>query len=84
MLTDPLAPYRLILSHWTLLRDAVAMAVRARYAAVADEPVPARFDLDQLMRADTSWRRKAAIAANRAMIATTIMISAGVLPLWKS
>jgi anti-sigma factor RsiW len=44
-------------------------AIRARYGAVADEPVPARFDLAQLMRTDTSWRQKAAIAAAIAFIA---------------
>ena len=30
---------------------AQADAIRARYGAIADEPVPARFDLDRLARA---------------------------------
>jgi anti-sigma factor RsiW len=38
-------------------------AIRARYGSVADEHVPARFDLDTLASTDRSWRRMAAIAA---------------------
>src|SRR5215469_9149621 len=38
-------------------------AIRARYGAVATEPVPARFDLDRLMRSGRSWRGWAAAAA---------------------
>ena len=38
-------------------------AIRARYGSVADETVPTRFDLDQMMKADRSWRKPAAAAA---------------------
>jgi anti-sigma factor RsiW len=38
-------------------------AIRARYGAVADEPVPARFDLDRLARGERKWTRLAAAAA---------------------
>ena len=42
---------------------AQADAIRARYGAIADEPVPARFDLDRLTRAGgRSWRAIAAAA----------------------
>lgn len=41
---------------------AQADAIRARYGAIADEPVPPRFDLDQLARASRKWPR-AAVAA---------------------
>ena len=42
---------------------AQADAIRARYGAVAAEPVPARFDLDKLARGARSWRAIAAAAA---------------------
>ncbi len=46
---------------------AQADAIRARYGAVANEPVPQRFNLDQLVRADRasgqSWMAMAAAAA---------------------
>jgi anti-sigma factor RsiW len=41
---------------------AQADAIRARYGAVADEPVPPRFDLDALARPARDWRRLAAAA----------------------
>src|SRR6266850_7283968 len=41
---------------------AQADAIRARYGAVAAEPVPARFDLDRLARAGRRWSRLAAAA----------------------
>ena len=44
-------------------------AIRTRYGAVADEPVPARFDLDQMLKVDRSWRRTAAAAAVSAFVA---------------
>ena len=44
-------------------------AIRTRYGAVADEPVPARFDLDQMLKVDRSWRRTAAAAAVIAFVA---------------
>jgi anti-sigma factor RsiW len=48
------------LNEWRSQKD----AIRTRYAAVADEPVPARFGLDRLMRAGSrSWRAIAAAAA---------------------
>jgi anti-sigma factor RsiW len=37
-------------------------AIRARYGAVADEPVPARFDLDRLARSRPAWVPLAAAA----------------------
>ena len=37
-------------------------AVRSRYGAVADEPVPARFDLARLSRSGLPWRTVAAAA----------------------
>jgi anti-sigma factor RsiW len=37
-------------------------AIRARYSAIALEPVPARFDLDKLARGAWSWRAVAAAA----------------------
>lgn len=43
-------------------------AIRARYAAVAHEPVPARFDLDRLAGPDQRWRRVAAAAVLAAFI----------------
>ncbi|TMJ01451.1 MAG: anti-sigma factor [Alphaproteobacteria bacterium] len=42
---------------------AQAEAIRARYGAVASEPVPPRFDLDRLTRANRKWPRLAAAAA---------------------
>ena len=42
---------------------AQADAIRARYGAIATEPVPARFDLDKLARSGRSWRTAAAVAA---------------------
>jgi anti-sigma factor RsiW len=41
---------------------AQADAIRARYGAVASEPVPARFDLDRLARRGRKWSRLAAAA----------------------
>ena len=43
--------------------QAQADAIRARYAAVADEPIPERFDVDRLVRQARPWRRYAAAAA---------------------
>ena len=49
---------------------AQAEAIRARYGAVANEPVPQRFKLDQLLRQDrSSGRSWAALAAAAAVIA---------------
>ncbi len=48
-------------------------AIRTRYGAVADEAVPARFDLDRLMSSDRSWLRTAAAAA----VATFLVGGAG-------
>lgn len=49
---------------------AQAEAIRARYGAIADEPVPARFDLEQIMRqGSTSRRSLVAFAAAAAVIA---------------
>jgi anti-sigma factor RsiW len=42
---------------------AQADAIRARYGAVAGEPVPPRFDLDRLARGERKWTRLAAAAA---------------------
>ena len=47
---------------------AQAEAVRARYGAVADEPVPARFDLAKLTRPRVPWRAIAAAAVLAAVI----------------
>lgn len=41
---------------------AQAEAVRTRYGAVAEEPVPKRFDLDALARSGRNWSRLAAAA----------------------
>lgn len=41
---------------------AQAEAIRARYGAVADEPVPARFDLDKLAHSGRRWTWLAAAA----------------------
>lgn len=43
-------------------------AIRARYGAAADEPVPSRFDLDQLAFPDRSWKRIAAGVAVAAFL----------------
>lgn len=48
---------------------AQADAIRARYGAVADEPVPPRFDLDRLARGGRSWRSYAAAAVLAAFLA---------------
>lgn len=42
---------------------AQATLIRARYAGVADEPVPARFDLDRLARPRRGWQAVVAAAA---------------------
>src|SRR6185436_7659884 len=47
---------------------AQADAIRARYGAAADEPVPARFDLDRLARQGRKWSRYAAAAAVAALL----------------
>src|SRR5262252_7768547 len=48
---------------------AQADAIRARYGAVASEPVSARFDLDRLARGARSWRAVAAAAVFAAFLA---------------
>jgi anti-sigma factor RsiW len=48
---------------------AQADAIRARYGAIAAEPVPARFDLDKLARSTRSWRAMAAAAVVVAFLA---------------
>jgi anti-sigma factor RsiW len=48
---------------------AQADAIRARYGMLASEPVPARFDLDKLIRGARSWRTVAAAAVIVAFIA---------------
>jgi len=47
---------------------AQADAIRARFGAVADEPVPARFNLDRLARQGRRWSRLAAAAAIAALL----------------
>jgi len=47
---------------------ALAEAIRARYGAVATEPVPARLSLRQIERAGRSWRGMAAAAAVAAFV----------------
>src|SRR5262245_58837334 len=47
---------------------ALAEVVRDRYGAVAEEPVPARFDLAKLSRAQSPWRMVAAAAVVAAVI----------------
>lgn len=47
---------------------AQADAIRARYGAVADEPVPERLKLAQVMRRDRSWSGMAAAAAVAAFL----------------
>ncbi len=44
-------------------------AIRSRYGAVADEPVPARFDLHRLAQRERPWGRIAAAAAAIAFLA---------------
>ena len=48
---------------------AQADAIRARYGAAANEPVPARFDLERLTRANRKWPRLAAAVALLAFLA---------------
>src|SRR5215467_997556 len=50
---------------WRSLAD----AIRARYGAVASEPIPARLSLRQIERAGRSWRTVAAAAAIAAFVA---------------
>ena len=52
-------------AHW----QAQADAIRARYGAVASEPVAARFDVDKLARDARSWRAVAAAAVIAAFLA---------------
>ncbi len=52
---------------------ALAAAVRNRYGAVAEEPMPARFDISKLARPRTPWRMIAAAA----LLAATAGIVAG-------
>ena len=47
---------------------ALADAIRARYGAVATEPVPARLSLRQIERADRSWLGVAAAATIAAFV----------------
>jgi anti-sigma factor RsiW len=47
---------------------AQAAVLRTRYAAVGDEPVPARFDLAKLARGRTPWRAIAAAAVLAAAV----------------
>jgi anti-sigma factor RsiW len=57
---------------------AQAEAIRARYGAVADEPVPERLKLDQVMRQDrVAGRSWAAMAAAAAIVAFVIGGTAG-------
>ena len=46
----------------------LAEAIRARYGAVASEPIPARLSLRQIERAGRSWRSIAAAAALAAFV----------------
>jgi anti-sigma factor RsiW len=48
---------------------AQAELIRQRYGGVADEPVPARFGLERVLRAQRPWRRWAAAAALVAFVA---------------
>ena len=48
---------------------AQADAIRARYGAVASEPVPRRFDVAKLARGDRRWSRLASAAALLAFVA---------------
>ncbi len=56
---------------------AQAEAIRARYGAVADEPVPERLKLDRIMRQGRPGRSLAALAAAAAVIAFVIGGAAG-------
>jgi anti-sigma factor RsiW len=57
---------------------AQAESIRARYGVIADEPVPDRLQLDQVMRyGDTSRRSWIAIAAAAAMVAFMVGGAAG-------
>jgi anti-sigma factor RsiW len=47
---------------------AQADAIRAKYGPIANEPVPARFDLDTLARAGRRWSRLAAAAVLAALM----------------
>jgi anti-sigma factor RsiW len=47
---------------------AQADAMRARYGAIADEPVPPRFDIARLARRDRRWSRLAVAAALLAFV----------------
>src|SRR5215813_14049801 len=47
---------------------AQADAIRARYGAIADEPVPDRFDLNRLMKTRRNWRAIAAAAMIAALL----------------
>jgi anti-sigma factor RsiW len=57
--------------------QAQAEAIRARYGAVAGEPVPERLKLDQIMRQGRPRRSLAAIAAAAAVIAFVVGGAAG-------
>ena len=48
---------------------AQADAIRARYSALSSEPLPARFELDRLLRGTRSWRAVAAAAVIAAFLA---------------
>ena len=52
-------------AHWRAQAD----AIRARYDAIASEPVSARFDLDKITRVSRSWRAAAAAAVIAAFLA---------------
>ena len=56
---------------------AQAEAIRARYGAVANEPVPPRFQLDQLLRQDRARGRSWAAMAAAALIAFVAGSGAG-------
>src|SRR6266581_9308156 len=47
---------------------AQADTIRARYGVIANEPVPARFDLDRLARPRLSWRAIAAATSLAAVV----------------
>jgi anti-sigma factor RsiW len=52
---------------------AQAEAIRARFGALASEPVPTRFDLDRLARRARSWRAAAAAAVIVAFVAGAVV-----------
>src|SRR5262245_66082570 len=56
-------------AEWRIQAD----AIRSRYGAIANEPVPARFDLDRLAQPRRSWR---AIAA-ATILAAVVGVAAG-------